>query len=291
MTVWWDRHSACEGVGRRPAFAQGSAGRRAALLALVVAAALAPAETRAGDMTAREVTTLLFRAQAPGAIDLSGRNLSFLDLSGLDFKSARLARADLYGVDFTGARLAGADLSRTRIDRAVLTRADLSGADLTGATLLRPTVFASVSFNLADAPRFAGAVLRDARLMTHIEGADFRGADLTSADLSPLEARPGQKAPSTAHGNVLKSCDFSGASLRYAKLAGATLTFSRFAGADFAYADLTEADLSRTDLTGADLTGANLTGADLDGAVLTGVRGLDHVVGWERTLNRDRVRW
>lgn len=250
---------------------------------------LAPASAHAADVSAREVTLQLYRASADAPVDLSGHDLRFLDLAGLDFKAARLARSDLYGVDLTGARLSQTDLSGTRLDRAVLVKADLSGANLSGATLLRPTVFATLPFNMADSPRFAGANLSRIRVMAHFEGADFRGADLTAADFSPFEPRAGEKAPSTAHGNVCKSCDFSGARLRLVDLNSATLSFSRFNGADLSGANLAETDLSRTDLTGADLTGAILTGADLDGAVLTGVRGLDAAVGLDKAQNLQRA--
>ncbi len=241
------------------------------------------------DLTAREVTTRLYEAGAGTAIDLSSRDLRFLDLSGLDFKAARLSGSDLYGTDFTDARLAGSDLTHTRLDRSVLIRADFSGANLAGSTILRPTVFSTPSFNLADAPKFAGANLRGVRFMAHFEGADFRGADLSAADLSPFEPRAGQKAPSTAHGNVMKSCDFSGARLPGADLTSAVLTFSRMHGVDLRRARLVEADLSRVDLTGADLTGADLTGADFDGTILTGAKGLDTAVGLAKAVNFDRA--
>ena len=52
--------------------------------------------------------------------DYAGRDLTYLDLSGLDFKQATLARTDLYGVDFTGSDLKGTDMSHARLDRAVL---------------------------------------------------------------------------------------------------------------------------------------------------------------------------
>jgi uncharacterized protein YjbI with pentapeptide repeats len=110
----------------------------------------------------------------------------------------------------------------------VLIQADLSGADLTGATIFRPTIYTDLSSNLADAPRFAGANLTGIRVMADLSGADFRGANLTNADLHPLETRPGQGTLSTLMRNVLKSCDFSGATLKdAADLYGANLIGAR----------------------------------------------------------------
>lgn len=241
------------------------------------------------DFTAREITLALFKAKPGEKLDYAGRDLTYLDLSGLDFKQASMSRADLYGVDFTDASLKGADLSHTRLDRAVLIRADLSGANLAGATIYRPTVYTDMSSNLGDAPKFAGANLTGIRVQAELSGSDFRGADLSYADFTPLEDRPGQGTLVTLARNVLKSCDFSGATLRGAKLPRTVLWFARLTGADLTGANLRESDLSRADLAGADLTGADVTGADFDGANLAGVKGLDHAKGLEFAKNLDKA--
>ena len=202
-----------------------------------------PVPMNGADVTAHDVAVTLFKTKAGEPVDYSNHKLMYLDLSGLDFKGARFTHADLYGTDFTGANLKGTDLSHTRLDRSVLIQADLSGADLTGATIFRPTVYTDLSSNLADAPRFAGANLTSIRVMADLSGADFRGANLTNADLRPLETRPGQGTLSTLMRNVLKSCDFSGATLKDANLNRAVLTFSRFVGADLRGADLSDTRL------------------------------------------------
>ena len=126
-------------------------------------------------------------------------------------------------------------------------------------------------------------------VMAKLSGSDFRGANLTNADFTPLESRAGQGTITTLAKNVLKSCDFSAATMKGAILTRADLTFSRFVGTDLTGADLTNADLSMVDFTGADMTGADLTGADLYGARLTGVRGLDTVKGLSATANLDKA--
>mgnify|MGYP002379340274 CR=1 FL=1 len=266
------------------------------LLALAFGAGSLPAADEAtenvspgADFTVREITLQLHRAKPGERLDYSGRDLTYLDLSGLDFKQARLARADLYGVDFTGASLKGADMSEARLDRAVLIRTDFSGANLSGTTIYRPTVYTDLANSHADAPRFAGANMTGVRVQADLSGADFRGADLTRADFSPLEARPGQGTLVTLARNVLKSCNFSGAVLRGADLTRSVLMFSSMVGADLAEARLVEADLSKVDFAGADLTGADVTGADFDGANLAGVRGLESVKGLDRALNLDKA--
>jgi uncharacterized protein YjbI with pentapeptide repeats len=262
----------------------------AAALAMVSAAFSADENVSPdADFSVREITQALFKAKPGERLDYAGRDLTYLDLSGLDFKQAKLSRTDLYGVDFTGSDLKGADVSNSRLDRAVLIRTDLSGADLRGTTIFRPTVYSDMQNSHADAPRFAGANLTGIRVQADLSGADFRGADLTDADFKPLEDRPGQGTLVTLARNVLKSCDFSGAILRGADLTRSVLMFSSMVGADLRGARLVEADLSKVDFSGANLAGADVTGADFDGANLAGVKGLDTIRGLDKAVNLDKA--
>lgn len=241
------------------------------------------------EINARTFTTLLHRAKPGERLDFSGKFLAYLDLSDLDFKSAILSGADLYGTDFSRANLSGADLSHTRLDRSTLIRANFSGANLAGATIFRPTVYSDLSADVADAPQFAGANLRNAHFQADLSGASFRGADMTGVDFYPLEARPGTGTLATAYRNVLKYCDFSGARMIGADMRRAIMWFSRFTGADLRGVRFEDADLSRADFSGADLTGANFTRADLDGANLSGAKGLDTAIGLDKAINLDKA--
>ncbi len=79
----------------------------------------------AAEMTAAEVKEILANATVDAPADLSGRLLSGLDLSGVDFKGA-----NLNGAVLKGANLAGADLSNTNLDLAIMRGANLAGARL-----------------------------------------------------------------------------------------------------------------------------------------------------------------
>ena len=241
------------------------------------------------EMNARAITTLLFQAKQGVRPDLSGKFLVYLDLSELNFKGANLAHSDFYGTDFTGANLKGADLSHTRLDRSVLMRADLSGANLTGATILRPTIYADLSNNTLDAPRFAGANLTGVHVQAELSGSDFRGADLSNANFYPLEGRPGEGTLATAYRNILKYTDFSGARLHDTNMERAVLWFAKFTGADLKGANFTDADLSRADFAGADISGADFTRADLDGANFVGAIGIAGAKGLDQAVNLDRA--
>ncbi|WP_244536171.1 pentapeptide repeat-containing protein [Hyphomicrobium sp. NDB2Meth4] len=261
----------------------------AAHVPTVLAAETEPVPQNAADMSVRDIATELFKAKPGEAPDYSNHDLTYLDLSGLNFKGAKLAKSNFYGADFTGANLRGTDMSGTRLDRATLIRADFSGANLSGASILRPTIYSDLSENLADAPRFAGANLSGIRVMANLSGSDFHGADLSDANFTPREVRAGQGTITTLSKNLLKSCDFTKAIIRGGNFEHALMTFSRFNGADLTDANLRNTDLSRADFTGADLTGADLTGADLDGATLLGVKGLDKAKGLSTALNFDKT--
>lgn len=238
------------------------------------------------DFSARQVTEAFYKSTINAPPDFSGRDLSFLDLAGIDFKSASLAGANLFGTDLTKSNLKGSNLAGVMLDRAAIVSADFSGANLEGASMLRPSIHVALDSNPGDAPRFAGANLRGIRITAMMDGVDFRGADMTDANLGPYDARADM---SSMPGSILRGSDFSGAILRRADLMWAKLRFSKFVGADLRDVNFVGADLSLCDFSGADFTGANLLGADLDGAILHGARGLDSINGRQGILNFDRA--
>jgi uncharacterized protein YjbI with pentapeptide repeats len=253
-------------------------------LSVSVAAALG-ATARAADVTARDVTAALYRATAAEPIDYSNKDLSYLDLSEIDFKGALLTRANLFGSDFTGANLRNVNLVGARLDRTTIIRADFSGANLAGATMLVPAAFVTLANARLEAPKFTGATLTRFRANGEYWRVDFRGADLSDADFSPHSKRFGDTTIAVSRRTSFRSCDFSGAKLVRANLSRILVHFSIFAGADMRDADLSDADFSKANLSGADLTGADITKANFDGADLRGVRGLDQARGADQALN------
>jgi uncharacterized protein YjbI with pentapeptide repeats len=260
--------------------------RQGTLVVLAALLGVAPAgEAQAADLTAREVTALLFNG-GRGASDLAGKDLRELDLAGLDFKGARMAEADLYGADLTGANLAAADLRGARLDRATIIKAEFSSADLEGATILRPNASSSFATDPREAPRFAGARLTGATLVVRLVGADFRWADLSRAVFGTTDPRREVFLTSQV---ILDACDFSEATLNDARLPGASLRFARFERAAMRGVDLRGADLTRADFSGADLTGADVAGANLDEANFASALGLSEIKGLALARNADRA--
>ena len=274
---------------------------RTSLLALIAAAASLPAvggdvpphgigdETAtpaAPPLSARDVTSRLFKAEPGSRPDLSALDLARLDLSELDFKQASLAGSNLYGADLSRANLAHANLAGARLDRATITSADFSHADLTDAHILRPTIFTTLDVATAEAPRFTGARLVRIRSDGWLDRTDFSGADLTGAVFGGGASQE-QTLFSPAS---LVSADFTGATLKDAKFPRAHMKYARFVDADLTGANLRGADLLGADFTRANVAGADVTGANLDAADLSTARGLDKVIGLEDALNIDSAR-
>lgn len=256
-----------------------------AIAVLLIASANSSVAT-AADFTARQVAIAIHKAAAGEKIDFAGKDLSELDLAGIDFKSASLAKANLYGADLSRANLKAVDLSGAKLDRAVLTRADFSGANLEGASILKPSVFTTPAFDLAESPVFTGAILRGARITAALDGAIFRDADLSGAKIGPFDMSvEAGIAPST----LMKSVDFTGANLSGVEMRNLNMTFGRFTGAQLVGARLFALDLTNTDFSGADLTGAEFSGCKLEGARFSGAKGLDRVKGLETVINVDRT--
>ena len=257
--------------------------------ALSAAFAMSAPLVWAAEVSIREITAAVFKATRSDPLDYSGKDLSYLDFSGIDFKAARMKDANLFGADFTGANLKDTNLSGALLDRTTIIRADFSGANLSGATMLVPAAFINLSQARNDAPRFTAANLQRFRVNGEYWRVDFRGADLTEANFSPHSKRFGDTTISVSRRTAFRSCDFSGAKMVRAQLARVLMHFSVLAGADLTDADLTDSDLSKADLSGANLTRAKVAGADFDGADLRGVRGLDTAIGLDQAVNLDRA--
>lgn len=114
--------------------------------------------------------------------DLSGADLTGIDLSDANLRGAILTRINLSYANLRGANLIGAGLSFTD-----LTGADLKGAKLSGANL-RYAILSDADLTGADLTR---ANLMNAILTrTDLGGADLSDADLESADLSGVKNFP-----------------------------------------------------------------------------------------------------
>lgn len=245
-----------------------------------------------------------FRSANPNLMpDLSGADLFFTDLSGINLSDSLMANVILEGANLTSADLRnanlrsafmfGSSLNNANLSGAHLVTADLSGVDLSGANLSNAQMnytFLLAEANLSNA-NLSGADLSNANLFgANLAGANFSNAKMTSTFLSGVNLAgatmiDANMRSSILSGSNLTGANFSGALLKDAQLRFVQASGANFSGADLHYvplrlanlrnADLTNANLNGADLTGADLTGANLTGANILGANFFGAVGAD----------------
>ncbi len=216
------------------------------------------------EMTRADVEAAI--AAGGGSVDLSGKMLNKLDLSGLDLSGANLQAARINGANLKDANLKGANL-----DQAWGLDADLTGANLEGARLI------SAQFIRA---KLDGANLAHARVACDLTQASLVGAHLDGINMdNGVPARESRRHPF-----VLRSAKLDNATITKAGLIGAVLEFASFKGAD-----LSGSILAGAKLGGADLNGANVTGMDVNGADLASAH-IETMVGREAIVNLDKAR-
>jgi uncharacterized protein YjbI with pentapeptide repeats len=218
--------------------------------------------------------------------ELSPLNLHLIapnvDLSGLtpDLK-ALFRNFDLSGLDLSGVNLTGFDLSGMNLRGVKFLGATLDGVDLSDAFTLGADF--DLGVDLSDALADVGALLAAIRGGTpglELGRFDFSGLDLSGIDFSGLDLR-------NLNLRDALNVDLSGVTgLFNVDLRGATLPNVDLSGLDLRFANLEGLDLSGFNLEGAKLIGAklggvvfdavtNLKGSLLQGADLSGASGVD----------------
>jgi uncharacterized protein YjbI with pentapeptide repeats len=197
--------------------------------------------------------------------DLSGADLSSLNLQGANLIGANLSRCNLSSVNLSGAylscaNLSGAYLTETNLSQANFSKADLTKADLSFANATR-TIFieANLSRTTAIETVFTEANLSFTDLnRANFTSADFQDANLTRANL--IEAN-------CTYSNF-RGCNLSQAIASESSFREANLIEARLSKADFSFANLIEANLRRSNLSQVILIEAKLRGANLREALL-----------------------
>jgi uncharacterized protein YjbI with pentapeptide repeats len=110
--------------------------------------ALSPGLGHAADITVREIASAIHAAANAQPVIFTSRDMSGLDLAGLNFQAATLDKVNLNGAD-----------------RTTLIKTDLRGAKLSGARMTMPAVSTTFDIDATDAPNFAGADLSHARIL------------------------------------------------------------------------------------------------------------------------------
>lgn len=190
-------------------------------------------------------------------INLSGANLAKSNLKSTDLSHANLQSVQLQSADLSNSNLSGANLSNASLSEAILSNADLVGANLSGADL------SNARFSgWAGAAKLSLANLSNAKL----QGSNLRNTSLVDADLSGADL---------SNQVDLRGTKLNGTNLSRANLIGVNLVEAHLSNVNLRGAKLNGANLSKATLTGADLRDADLTNIDLTDATLSGTLGLD----------------
>jgi len=137
-------------------------------------------------------TKIEIEGETARGADLSGKNLSGVDLGNADLRGTNLSGANLAGADFSNADLRGANLKDANLEGARFDEANLEGAQLTGADLYWASLWRA---NLAYAD---------------LQFASCRGANLTEANLRGVSLSHANLGPDNVGGStVLNGADLT----------------------------------------------------------------------------------
>ena len=162
------------------------------------------------------------------------------DLSGADLSRMNLVGAYLSDADLSEANLQGANLRRAQLNRANLRGANLESADLTEADIVHAIL--------------AGANLTKANLTSaevqysDLSDADFSGANLTGGQFYDAMLNRARFVDTDLTRANFSGADFQGANLSGSDLKGTTLRKAKLYGVDLRDAMLVETDLEGLDL-------------------------------------------
>jgi uncharacterized protein YjbI with pentapeptide repeats len=206
------------------------------------------------------LTGTRFVSSATGRALLAGRNLSGLDLNGVQFTGFPV---DLSKANLDGDSLRGASFEYANLAGATFHNVDAVGASFRGAVLLGGRGTGAATFSGSD---------------TNLQKADFVDADVSGASFSAADLTGAVFSHALAVGTDFNGVRASGADFDGAHIYGNGQAFANatnLKAVDFANAVLAgNVDqgggfaLTRTDLTGARFTGADCVSCNFTGSKL-----------------------
>lgn len=215
-----------------------------------------------GNSVKLSATTLLAGATLSNGstgVNLAGQNVAF--------PSPFVAWAGTVGDVNSGKDLRYINLSGIDLSRADLTRANLSGALLRGSVMPEGTVLAGTNLSLANlyGAKLTGSQLGVAPGTAGVAPANLANAYMPLADLTDADLR--SVSMDYVH---LYGFDSSPVSLLRARLDSASMVGAQLMDTDFTQASLNDTDLTGAVLVNAKFSGAQLTNTKLESTVLFG---------------------
>lgn len=191
-----------------------------------------------------------------GKLDLTGRRLAGIDLTGTVLNKTSLRNADLTGARLVGVTARGADLRGATLNRADLRSTLFIRAKLAGASMRDTRAGIDGSVNLVAKPPLRRQPNQIARPTPTIQLPPSLVPPRPTLPIATAHERPATQCRLVAHGSC-RNVDLTGAALR---------------GLNLSKIDLRGARLDRADLRGANLSGARLSGASATRALLSGAK-------------------
>jgi uncharacterized protein YjbI with pentapeptide repeats len=251
------------------------------------------------EYTREEILKLIEENGGPEGLDLSGKDLSGIDVGMEAIKAELDARGSLESGELPvwlhvidresltfkflkalqlikadwGINLQGVDLSTSNLQEACLQGANLQGADLSGVNLRRANLdWANLQSAYLKYANCQEADLRGSNLQkANVRDANLRGARLSGANLQGAGLGDAYLQQAGLASVDAQGANLSGVNLQRAYLLHANLQAVNLRGADFRGANLRDADLQKADLSYSHLEKVNLfSAANLEGACFFG---------------------
>jgi uncharacterized protein YjbI with pentapeptide repeats len=215
-------------------------------------------------------------------LDLTGADLSDMDLNGADFEGAFLESVNFTGANLDGSNLKNAVLAHAvlkgaRLNQAVLEGANLGGAQLTEAEFMGVNLTGAImaKADLSGA-RFNGAQMKCADLSHAVfEGTDFSGVQADQLTFLETDLKGLILNSARMEKCSFLKCDVGGVDFEKASLKSAVFVETKGRNARFKETDMEnvrfvqQCDFDSSDFTGACLNKANLRGCSLNGCDFT----------------------
>lgn len=238
---------------------------------LGVVATCACCSVSAADLTRAEVEQRLATADKNHVADLKRKDLTELDLSGLDFRQANLWGSDMRRANFSHSNLSGLVLDLTVMSKINLSNADLSNTSVFGVHLGG----ANLSHANLTGSRFIATLDRSDLSYANLSNVDW-GVDMKNQSMGLMRASMNYVNLTGAN---LTNANLDRALLRYANFSGSVLKNANLFGVDLSGADFSHADLTNANLTGTTLEATNFAGANLTGTHFAGIKDKTKLLG------------
>ncbi|HGJ5867230.1 pentapeptide repeat-containing protein [Arsenophonus nasoniae] len=198
-------------------------------------------------------------------LNLSGEDLSYLNLTQVFGGYHNLAQANLQGTNLSNANLTDIIMVEANLAKAIMNQTQLFNANLLMANLNEALL---IGANLAKANLCDTNLVDSAMNNARLEGAYLNNSNLTNSNLTGANLTQASISGANLTNANLSMVDLSDATLAHANLQGTNFTKAKLIKAYLNDLTLREAIFDQADLTGANLKDTDVSNADLSNTIL-----------------------